>query len=923
MNDWELIERYVRHEDEVAFSALVRRHAGLVHATAKRLAGPPVADDVSQLVFLLLSRKASSLDRDVVLPAWLYRATCHLVAQLHRREARRRKREREAVVHASRTSPEGNSVEAGTSDLDAHLDAAIAALPVAEQSLLVHRFFARQRFTDLGSDLGITEEAAKKRVQRALLKLRDLLQKQGILVAADVLAGHLQEAVLTTVPDALLEGILSRVKGGEVGCLLELDLPGGGGGIGRAVSERGRGAVLGAAGALLMGALIALLIGRWAPPGEEAEGGARSSLRRERITAVLPGTVGIRARPARAPLATTLRLSVVDALSGRPIAGALVEERRVHGETSAGPWSHPTDEAGSVEIGIQGPWFERLELRVVATAYVPVDLRWQSYEFEHPTLNYECRLSPGVTFTGRVVDEAGQPVPGATVRCLANVHAPVARRESGFSQHEVVTDAAGGFQSDQVPEIVPLVNPRLAGTRGAPTLRVIVSHPEFLTEARDIPPPSGEGFQETFVLRRGTSFRGVVVDPDDVPVVGARVRVAGAGALGEVVSDALGEFSIPHAPSSFGGGSISFEVNAGGFRPYSGVVMTALGAVDRSHFDAEGVLIGTAQPNDDSGSSGSSTAVHRASLDEAPGSSRPTLRIRLHPGPSASRELGGRNLQPEGLRLTGRVVDGRTGEPASRFQVTAFQSGSTWRCFLGEGRDGMLDWDLGGRSLPGFSVQMGVEIAAEGFQPWIGSVHDLAEGGSTPRITLASATETRAGVKRDGWIELPDTRAAGGAGVIPGGLGSRWNLKAGEDFDPQLDSAPRTVADVNGRFLLELPEVSDALQVLHPDGCALFPLDGAAEGTVIRLEPWARVEGVLAGADGSPLPGLVRIGSEAMNGGSQAPGFEFTCETTVDSAGRFVFERVPPGRHRVRGTDVAAWVEARSGATTEVRLQPR
>ena len=57
MTDGELLQRYAAGRDAEVFAELVRRHGGMVHATASRLAREE-AEDVTQAVFLLLAQKA-------------------------------------------------------------------------------------------------------------------------------------------------------------------------------------------------------------------------------------------------------------------------------------------------------------------------------------------------------------------------------------------------------------------------------------------------------------------------------------------------------------------------------------------------------------------------------------------------------------------------------------------------------------------------------------------------------------------------------------------------------------------------------------------------------------------------------------------------------------------------------------------------
>src|SRR5829696_6870356 len=101
--DNELLERYVRDQAEDAFEELVRRHVNLVYSAALRQADgdPHEAEDVAQLVFVDLARKAPGLLRHSSLVGWLYTTTRFAAGNLRRSERRRSLREQEA--HAVNT----------------------------------------------------------------------------------------------------------------------------------------------------------------------------------------------------------------------------------------------------------------------------------------------------------------------------------------------------------------------------------------------------------------------------------------------------------------------------------------------------------------------------------------------------------------------------------------------------------------------------------------------------------------------------------------------------------------------------------------------------------------------------------------------------------------------------------------------------
>ncbi len=74
--DHELLAQYARTGSEAAFASLVTQYVNLVHSAAMRFTrNPHHAEEITQAVFIILSRKATSLSRNVVLSGWLYQAS--------------------------------------------------------------------------------------------------------------------------------------------------------------------------------------------------------------------------------------------------------------------------------------------------------------------------------------------------------------------------------------------------------------------------------------------------------------------------------------------------------------------------------------------------------------------------------------------------------------------------------------------------------------------------------------------------------------------------------------------------------------------------------------------------------------------------------------------------------------------------------
>src|SRR5438067_612300 len=180
MTDIELLTRYARQRDEAAFAELVRRHLDHVHSAALRLvAGDShLAEDVAQAVFCDLARKASSLGHLRALSGWLHQSARFAAAKLVRSEQRRRHREQASIAMPS------DAPDPDWSELRPIIDDTLAELAESERGALLLRFFEKKPFVEVGAVLGISEDAARMRIERALEKLRARLAARGLLSSA-------------------------------------------------------------------------------------------------------------------------------------------------------------------------------------------------------------------------------------------------------------------------------------------------------------------------------------------------------------------------------------------------------------------------------------------------------------------------------------------------------------------------------------------------------------------------------------------------------------------------------------------------------------------------------------------------------------------------------------------------------------------
>jgi RNA polymerase sigma factor (sigma-70 family) len=199
-DDAELLCQFAEDRSESAFAELVGRHVDLVYSAALRqCAGDHHrAQEVTQMVFTDLARKASSLVRHPVLPAWLHRSSRLAALDLLRREGRRHKYERAAGSDAVVMAPEGESVV--WEEVGPVLDEAINTLDERDRQAILLRYFGKQPFGEVGRRLRLSENAARMRVERALEKLHDLLVRRGITSSAAALAAALSGNAVAAAP---------------------------------------------------------------------------------------------------------------------------------------------------------------------------------------------------------------------------------------------------------------------------------------------------------------------------------------------------------------------------------------------------------------------------------------------------------------------------------------------------------------------------------------------------------------------------------------------------------------------------------------------------------------------------------------------------------------------------------------------------
>ena len=210
--DSELLSEYVASGVEAAFGALVERHIGLVYSAALRIVvDPHLAEDVTQTTFAVLAREARHLIMHPALPAWLHRTASNHAAKLVRGEMRRRAREQEAHT----MQPPTNESEAQWKQVAPLLDGAINELPERDRVVIFLRFFGTKSAREIAASLRVSEEAAQKRVTRAVDRLRQIFARDGVTLSAAALATLFASNPSAAVPPGLSLSVTTGALAGN------------------------------------------------------------------------------------------------------------------------------------------------------------------------------------------------------------------------------------------------------------------------------------------------------------------------------------------------------------------------------------------------------------------------------------------------------------------------------------------------------------------------------------------------------------------------------------------------------------------------------------------------------------------------------------------------------------------------------------
>ncbi|HEX5223135.1 MAG TPA: sigma-70 family RNA polymerase sigma factor [Verrucomicrobiae bacterium] len=920
-----LLLDYAKNGSDSAFRELVSRYLDLVYSVAFRRTdgNAHLAEDIAQRVFTDLARKAGRLPPNVMLGGWLHRHTCFVASTTVRAEHRRQSRERQAA--------EMNSLIATAKDdawlqLGPVLDEAIDQLEAPDREAIVLRYFERRDLRAVGAAFGIGEDAAQKRVSRAVDKLRDLIGQRGATLSATILTGALASSSVLAAPAGLAGKITGRaladvgagagVAGGILGLIAAAKLK------------------LVVTAVVIVAAVAVPLVLKKSAANElknvaittadsVAAETATTVNAKEDATNLLVNAAG-KPKPTESGL---LRLKIVTADSGQPIPSVPIDYRRWDADKFTGRKLQST-RFGDCEVSFPRETTTELELTTRVEGFADTRLRWRKDRGDEVPVEYTLRLDRATPIGGTVVDADGNAVAGAKVGFNHDDDPALIKEPESheFGWIEVATDNNGQWRINRMADEL------IRRIRGG------AKHPDYVDSAylslsRD-PDAEKKLRAEKFVFQLGRpiSVVGVVLDGDGAPVEGATVFVGGRKMSHKRTAKSRYDGSFTVAGCRPGRELVSAE--AEGFATTT-IEVAELGQESLRLVLQRGKLLRLRIVNQQ-GQPVPKASVWLDTMRNGPinqprpipvqadfsprsdqnglvvWSNAPDTELQFDIAASGYMRLNEFKVRPDGeehvavlspaLVVSGQVTDAETGKAIPHFRIVTGwprmnpdqRMSVNWSSFErdwlnfsgGKYRQAFEDSLVHGMANPGYALK----FEADGYAPAISRVIQPDEGAVQLDVMLRPAAIEKY------TLLLTDGQPAANAEVGLVSPGVRLELAPGR-FNRQGTPPGGTIltADKEGRVQLSLDDSVHTVMLVHPQGFLSLSRAALRGQTYLQLQPWGRIEGAVTRGD-EPVVGR-EFSLEFAQINSADLWFGYTAyRAKTDAEGRFVFAQVPPGK---------------------------
>lgn len=191
MSDRQLLERFSRHQEQSAFTALVHRHGPMVYGVCQRILQHRAdAEDAFQATFLVLARKVDSIHWQDSIANWLYGVAYRLALKM--RSARARRKECTSSTAIALETAQGDNEQPNA--VLPLLDEELKKLPDKYRAPLVLFYLEGKSREDVARQLGWTMHSVKGRLERGRDLLRQRLTKRGVVLSVGTLFAALHQS---------------------------------------------------------------------------------------------------------------------------------------------------------------------------------------------------------------------------------------------------------------------------------------------------------------------------------------------------------------------------------------------------------------------------------------------------------------------------------------------------------------------------------------------------------------------------------------------------------------------------------------------------------------------------------------------------------------------------------------------------------